>query len=219
MSLGSEDPQQHQRNYFKIKISFKTYIRQELLQQGLQQEPLQTRSQPRDRRWAQFIPPKPGPVEEPELEELDKFDTKPSVDIESDIMAPVNLICTVDGCTFKTGDLDQTVAASVLNTHSTANHVGHGTPSGRRDRLQKLDRPVLTRGFSLAKSTLRFPLSCERRLPRPTWWPSSLYRRHLEWQHSWVYCLSSNCDLISRGFWNPIFSKSIVLTRAISVRE
>ena len=80
------------------------------------------------------------------------------------IMAPVNLICTVDGCTFKTGDLDQTVAASVLNTHSTANHVGQGTPSGHRDRLQKLDRPVLTTGCSLPKSTLRFPFSCERRL-------------------------------------------------------
>ena len=127
------------------------------------------------------MPPKPGPVEEPELEELDKLDTKPVADIESDIMAPVNLICTVNGCTFKTGDLDQTVAASVLNTHSTANHVGHGTPSGRCDRLQKLDRPVLTRGFSLAKSTLRFPLSRECRLARTTWKkPSLLYRRHLQ---------------------------------------
>ena len=40
-------------------------------------------------------------------------------------------------------------AASVLNTHSTANHVGRGTPSGLCDRLQKLDRPVLTTGCSL----------------------------------------------------------------------
>ena len=80
------------------------------------------------------MPPKPGPDEEPKLEKLDKLDTKPALDIESDtkpasdvepdIMAQVNLECTVDGCTFKTGDLEQTVAASVLNTHSRANHVG-----------------------------------------------------------------------------------------------
>ena len=55
------------------------------------------------------MPLKPGPVEEPMIEELDKLDTKPA----ADVMAPDNLICTIDGCTFKTSD--QTVAASVLN--------------------------------------------------------------------------------------------------------
>ena len=86
------------------------------------------------------------PKEEPELEELDKVDTKPILDIESnskpasdgesDVIAPASLKCTVDGCVFKTGDLKQTVAATVLGIHSKANHVGRGTPSGRSDKLQ-----------------------------------------------------------------------------------
>ena len=92
------------------------------------------------------MPPKPGPDEKPE--ELDKLDTKPALDIESDVMAPINLECSIDGCTFKTGDLERTVAATELNIHSKAHHVGCGKPSGRRDRLQKLDRPVLTTGWS-----------------------------------------------------------------------
>ena len=44
--------------------------------------------------------------------------------------------------------LSMDVLSRLLNTHSLANHVGSGTPSGRRDRLQKLDRPVLTTGRS-----------------------------------------------------------------------
>ena len=48
----------------------------------------------------------------------------------------------------KTDDLELTVAATVLGIHSEANHVVCGTPSVRRDKLQKLDRPVLTTGRS-----------------------------------------------------------------------
>ena len=61
-------------------------------------------------------------------------------------MAEVNLPCTVEGCDFKTGELGQVVASLVLSTHTTANHhVGSASSNGRRnDRLQKLDRPILT---------------------------------------------------------------------------
>ena len=53
------------------------------------------------------MPPKPGPDEEPELEELDKVDTKPvsniesetkQSDVKSDVMVPIKLKCTVEGC-------------------------------------------------------------------------------------------------------------------------
>ena len=60
-------------------------------------------------------------------------ETRPS-DVESDVMAPASLKCTA----YETGDLEQTVAAPVLGIHS-----GRGTPSGRHNKLQKLDRPVL----------------------------------------------------------------------------
>ena len=74
---------------------------------------------------------------------------KPELDIKPDIMAEVNLPCTVAGCGFKTGELAQAVAASVLSSHTTGNHSGTATPSGRRnDRIQRLDQPILTRGCS-----------------------------------------------------------------------
>jgi hypothetical protein len=60
-------------------------------------------------------------------------ETRPS-DVESNVMAPASLKCTA----YETGDLEQTVAAPVLGIHS-----GRGTPSGRHNKLQKLDRPVL----------------------------------------------------------------------------
>ena len=59
------------------------------------------------------MPPKPESDAKPELDELD---IKPVSDIEPDIMAEVNLPCTVKGCNFKTGDLGKVVAASVLST-------------------------------------------------------------------------------------------------------
>ena len=64
------------------------------------------------------MPPKPEPDTKPEL------DIKPESDIKPDTMAEVNLPCTVVGCEFKTGELGQVVAASVLSSHTTANHSG-----------------------------------------------------------------------------------------------
>ena len=95
------------------------------------------------------MPPKLEPDARPELDKLGELDIKPVLEIEPDIMAEVNLPCTVKGCNFKTGDLGQVVAASVLSTHTTANHIGPASSNGRRnDRLQKLDRPILTTGCS-----------------------------------------------------------------------
>ena len=77
------------------------------------------------------------------------MDIKPLSDIEPNIMAEVNLSCTVEGCNFKTGDLGQVVAASVLSTHTNANHIGSASSGGCcNDRLQKLDQPILTTGVS-----------------------------------------------------------------------
>ena len=74
---------------------------------------------------------------------------KPELDIVPNIIAEINLPCTVAGCGYKIGELAQAVAASVLSSHTTGNHSGPAPPSGHRnDRLQKLDRPFLTTGCS-----------------------------------------------------------------------
>ena len=73
---------------------------------------------------------------------------KPELDIVPNIIAEINLPCTVAGCGYKIGELAQAVAASVLSSHTTGNHNGPAPPSGHRnDRLQKLDRPILTTGW------------------------------------------------------------------------
>ena len=59
------------------------------------------------------MPPKPEPDAKPEL------DIKPESDIKPDTMIEVNLLCTVVGCEFKTGELGQVVAASVLSSHNS----------------------------------------------------------------------------------------------------
>ena len=38
-------------------------------------------------------------------------------------MAQIKFKCAVDGCSFKTNELEQTVVATVLCIHSEANHV------------------------------------------------------------------------------------------------
>jgi hypothetical protein len=76
--------------------------------------------------------PNPGPVNEPELKDEDRVDTKPVLNIEfetkpsdtdSDVMAQIKFKCAVDECSFKTNELEQTVVATVLCIHSEANHV------------------------------------------------------------------------------------------------
>ena len=95
------------------------------------------------------MPPKFEPDARPELDKLDKLDIKPVLEIEPDIMAEVNLPCTVKGCNFKTGDLGKAVAASVLSTHTTTNLICLASSNGRcNDRLKKLDWPILTTGCS-----------------------------------------------------------------------
>ena len=78
------------------------------------------------------MPPKDN-IEEPLLE----------------VVKTISLPCTVTGCAYLTMKLDPAVAASVLSSHTLGVHKDPALTRGRRsDRLQKLDRPVLTTGCS-----------------------------------------------------------------------
>ena len=100
--------------------------------------------------------PNPDPVVEPELKEVNKVETKSVLNTESvtkpsdagsDVMVLIKFKCTVDKCPFETDNLEATLAAKLLGIHSEANHVC-GAPNGPRDKLQKLDQPVLRTGCS-----------------------------------------------------------------------
>ena len=112
----------------------------------------QTRSQPWNRKRAQSMVPNTSQVAKPEAKE-----TKPILNNESEnklsdvgynIMATIKFKCTADKCTFVYDELVPDLATELRRLHHEANHAVCGAPSGQRDKLQKLDRPVLTTGYS-----------------------------------------------------------------------
>ena len=62
-------------------------------------------------------------------------------------MAPIKIKYTAGGCSFETDELEQAVAAKVLSIHSEANRVVR-VPGGPQDKLQKMDRQILTTNCS-----------------------------------------------------------------------
>ena len=72
---------------------------------------------------------------------------EPLLEVVTTISLPCT--CTVTGCVYVTLKLNPAVAASVLSSNTLGVHKDPTPKRGRRsDILQKIDRPVLTTGFS-----------------------------------------------------------------------
>ena len=92
--------------------------------------------------------PNPGPVVEPELKEVNKVETKPisntesetkPSDVGSDVVAQIKFKFTVDKCPYETDELKPPLAAKLLGIPSEANHVVCVAPSGPPNKLQIWD--------------------------------------------------------------------------------
>ena len=79
--------------------------------------------------------PNPSPVVEPEFKEVNKAETKPILNTESetkpsdagsDAMALIKFKGTVDKFPLETDKLEPTLAAKLLGIHSEANHIVPG---------------------------------------------------------------------------------------------
>ena len=94
--------------------------------------------------------PNTNQVSKPETEGAEKVESIPTLNTESE-NKPLEQImttsfkCSAQECEWKTEELLPAIANEQLKLHHKANH---GIRGGPRDKLQKLDRPVLMTGCS-----------------------------------------------------------------------